>query len=700
LWSIFIAIANSESAFYYYFASFFDVIISVINNMTSNIRRDGGDNNNDTDNLFKFNNLAASFGGVQNYNNNNNNSNNNNNNKSGHGSLQFIEATTGVLPSSDIISNNVSINAQNDFEFFMPLHHLQPPLQQQQQRQAIDVPVRDNSGTMVELQSGHSQLMPNLAGLDTTITTTSAVASSNDLSDFIINDNDNNSNNSNNNNGQQAQMIMRLLQQQQQQQQGYSLGMVGAEGLLAAMTEATENSNSTNAQFATNSILNGSVHQQNTTLSQNNINFFPIQLQQQQQPLQDLVSGGIEQFQALTSVPKALAGLSASSALDQQGNASIPWHNPFGTNTLQLQNQLVTLQQQQQVLGVQQQNQFQQQQPNVVTFQQSNDSNSFVKLQNQINPQILQQQHMLQQASVQNQSHLILQQQQQQQQPPLGLTTNNTASIPFQPSIFGQNVSDAALVNFGSNRSMPVGTTNMPRQVSNTFGGPRDQLVTIQNGRPIMQQQQLLLLQQQQQFQPSQSQQNMSLQGQGPAIGSLPSIMMDDDISSHDVAAAAGGKRRRNLVASSGRSKRKKTFPEKLMQALIDYGNDETVAWLPDGKSFVVVNPDFFCSAVLSKAFKEAKYASFVRKLHRWGFVRLTSGTGTDCFHHPQFQRNGKDLVSAILCVPRGGDEKNSTDTICATITRPIDTKPPSLSGVEKFIKGSVVTTSLGDEQL
>ena len=60
-----------------------------------------------------------------------------------------------------------------------------------------------------------------------------------------------------------------------------------------------------------------------------------------------------------------------------------------------------------------------------------------------------------------------------------------------------------------------------------------------------------------------------------------------------------------------------KIFPEKLMHAMMEYGNEEAVAWLPDGKSFVVVNPDLFCSDVLNKIFKGSKYASFVRKLHR-----------------------------------------------------------------------------------
>lgn len=133
--------------------------------------------------------------------------------------------------------------------------------------------------------------------------------------------------------------------------------------------------------------------------------------------------------------------------------------------------------------------------------------------------------------------------------------------------------------------------------------------------------------------------------------------------------------------------KRAQTFPEKLMLAMSEYAKEDAVAWLPDGKSFVVVSPDIFCDTVLARAFKETKYASFVRKLHRWNFVRLTSGTGTDCFCHPLFQRSRKDMVAKMACSPR---DKNG---FCkSAIGR--DEKPPSLAGVEKFIRAKIAAAT------
>ena len=153
------------------------------------------------------------------------------------------------------------------------------------------------------------------------------------------------------------------------------------------------------------------------------------------------------------------------------------------------------------------------------------------------------------------------------------------------------------------------------------------------------------------------------------------------------------------LVKRKAGKKRAKTFPEKLMQAMMDHEDEEAVGWLPDGKSFVIVSPDRFVQDILNNVFKQAKYASFIRKLHRWGFMRLTSGTGTDCFHHPLFQKNRKDLASKITCSTK--DKPPAAAMLLgakgAGGMRGMafhDAKPPSLAGVEKFIRAKAAAAS------
>ncbi len=111
-----------------------------------------------------------------------------------------------------------------------------------------------------------------------------------------------------------------------------------------------------------------------------------------------------------------------------------------------------------------------------------------------------------------------------------------------------------------------------------------------------------------------QSLSNMAGSG-GQGKGSkLSSLQKGEQHATERPSNKTGAKKGTN---NQDKKKRAKSFPEKLMQAMMENSDEEAVAWLPDGKSFVIVNPDLFCDEVLNKIFKESKYASFVRKLHR-----------------------------------------------------------------------------------
>ncbi|GKY91099.1 hypothetical protein MPSEU_000082700 [Mayamaea pseudoterrestris] len=163
----------------------------------------------------------------------------------------------------------------------------------------------------------------------------------------------------------------------------------------------------------------------------------------------------------------------------------------------------------------------------------------------------------------------------------------------------------------------------------------------------------------------------------------------------------------RPAVTKKHKKRKAQTFPEKFMDALMRHdANENIVAWLPDGKSFVIVDPKLFVKIVLGPVFKHTKYASFVRKLHRWGFQRMTSGSGTECFYHPLFQRNRKDLASRLTCTPRenitgkilaaknqqrhadGRDDDLSSEGLPDFLSI---NPPPSLAGVDKFAKAPIM---------
>lgn len=100
------------------------------------------------------------------------------------------------------------------------------------------------------------------------------------------------------------------------------------------------------------------------------------------------------------------------------------------------------------------------------------------------------------------------------------------------------------------------------------------------------------------------------------------------------------------------KSGRKKAipFPLKLMKVLSNKEFEHTVTWMPSGRSFSIVDSKAFVAEVLPDHFKSAKYASFTRKLHRWGFMRHYRGEEAGAFYHHLFQKDRLDLVEQMTC--------------------------------------------------
>jgi hypothetical protein len=80
----------------------------------------------------------------------------------------------------------------------------------------------------------------------------------------------------------------------------------------------------------------------------------------------------------------------------------------------------------------------------------------------------------------------------------------------------------------------------------------------------------------------------------------------------------------------------------------------DIIAWTPSGKAFNVINPKEFTAGILPTHFKSAKYSSFTRKLHRWGFIRHYRGEEAGAFHHKYFQKDRLELVEKMTCFKEG----------------------------------------------
>lgn len=93
-------------------------------------------------------------------------------------------------------------------------------------------------------------------------------------------------------------------------------------------------------------------------------------------------------------------------------------------------------------------------------------------------------------------------------------------------------------------------------------------------------------------------------------------------------ATAKGMEEIQALVAQSGNDTTKKnplvpgaevegvTFPERLMELVMNETDKQALWWLPDGKAFAI-HSKRFTKTILAKNFQGSKFESFTRKLAR-----------------------------------------------------------------------------------
>ena len=81
---------------------------------------------------------------------------------------------------------------------------------------------------------------------------------------------------------------------------------------------------------------------------------------------------------------------------------------------------------------------------------------------------------------------------------------------------------------------------------------------------------------------------------------------------------------------------------------------DDMIAWLPHGRGFMIHRKEEFAANVLPLYFpKESKFASFTRRLSRWGFHRIRGGADKGVYHHLLFRKGNYELCLQMHCVSK-----------------------------------------------
>jgi hypothetical protein len=83
------------------------------------------------------------------------------------------------------------------------------------------------------------------------------------------------------------------------------------------------------------------------------------------------------------------------------------------------------------------------------------------------------------------------------------------------------------------------------------------------------------------------------------------------------------------------------------------------VAWMPDGKSFVIRSKEKLVSDLLPQFFRQGKFSSFTRKLYRWGFRQVNMQRDRQqqamYFGNEFFRRDDKALLTNMRSTTAAG---------------------------------------------
>ena len=89
-------------------------------------------------------------------------------------------------------------------------------------------------------------------------------------------------------------------------------------------------------------------------------------------------------------------------------------------------------------------------------------------------------------------------------------------------------------------------------------------------------------------------------------------------------------------------------FPNKLYEMLDQAeteGFQHIICWAPNGRGFLIKDPQLLEKELLPRYFKQIKYRSFLRQLQLYDFFRTCRGPKRGLCYHDLFQRGAPDLL-------------------------------------------------------
>jgi hypothetical protein len=87
-------------------------------------------------------------------------------------------------------------------------------------------------------------------------------------------------------------------------------------------------------------------------------------------------------------------------------------------------------------------------------------------------------------------------------------------------------------------------------------------------------------------------------------------------------------------------------FPMKLYDILCNPDFHYAISWMSHGRSWKVLNKDYFMEEICPRYFAQTRYESFVRQVNGWGFKRMRQeGSDRGSYYHEHFLRGYPNMI-------------------------------------------------------
>ncbi len=115
-------------------------------------------------------------------------------------------------------------------------------------------------------------------------------------------------------------------------------------------------------------------------------------------------------------------------------------------------------------------------------------------------------------------------------------------------------------------------------------------------------------------------------------------------------------------------------FPMKLYDILCNPDFHHAISWMPHGRSWRVINKEYFMAEICPRYFSQSRFESFIRQVNGWGFKRMRrDGPDQSSYYHEHFLRGYPNMIDHMRRPAPGEKNRDMREEpdFCAALPMP-----------------------------